>query len=448
MRLGGPLPESGAPIAPRRGLGRDALMTFAFRAGGMPFAFAITLVTSRYLLPEGRGAFVLALLSVTIAATLLGNVGVAATHELARREHDAKRVVAQALAVTLALGIVGTAVLFPVDYALADHGFRRVALVAFGLPAVLVVQTLAASLVALGRLLLANVLQFLLPVTTVATMFVFVVVADRGATGAVVAWVIAQSILACVALISTRELWWPPSLRSLPRARGLSMFRLGLQFGVVNLISLLNYRIELIILELRHGLAAVGLYSLAASMAELLWVVSSALATATVAPAVSGDDRAAAEVVARAIRGALIGTAILGACLAVAGVFLVTPVFGENFEPSIRPLLILVPAMVAFAPGSMVGVYFSMRQGRTRYPLMISLVSLAVTTISALILIPRHFISGAAEACAAGYVAGMVAGLYWFTRESGLGAASLVPRPADLRTLALVLRGLLPRGSR
>jgi O-antigen/teichoic acid export membrane protein len=93
VRLDAPQPDVEFTPRPRRSVGRDALATLAFRVGGMPFAFAISVVTSRYLLPTGRGAFVLALLTVTLAATLLGNVGVAATYELSRREHPDRDVV-------------------------------------------------------------------------------------------------------------------------------------------------------------------------------------------------------------------------------------------------------------------------------------------------------------------------------------------------------------------
>ena len=139
------------------------------------------------------------------------------------------------------------------------------------------------------------------------------------------------------------------------------------------------------------------------------------------------------------------GTAVLGVCLGIAGKFLISPIFGVYFESSVTPLLILIPATVAFAPGSIISVYFSMRQGKTRYPLLISVISLTVTTVAAIILIPGHFVSGAAEACAAGYIVGMTVGLYWFAHESGVGIASLVPRPADIRALFAAVRGLAPR---
>ena len=435
------------PLQPsRRRVGRDAAATLAFRTGSLPFTFAITIITSRLLLPTGRGAFVLALLTVTLAATLLGNVGVAATHELARKEHDEHIVVGQSLSITVALGLIGMLVLFPIDVALADQGFRRVAFVAAGLPAVLVIQTLSAALVAVGRLAFSNFLQFLLPVVTLGGMFVFVYWLDRGTTGAVVAWVVAQTAVAVVGLVGARSLWWPVKLRALPPGRILAMLLLGLRIGLVNLVSVLNYRIELIVLQVDHGLAQVGLYSLATSLAELLWIVSGAIATATIAPVVAvHSDEEAAIITARSVRWALITTAICAVALGIGSWFLIVPIFGTYFESSIHPLILLLPGVVAFAPGTVIAVYFSMRRGQTKYPLGICLVSLAVTGVLALLLVPGHFGVGAAVACSAGYIVGMVLGLWWFARQGHVRLGDLVPSRADVRASRVILRGLVPR---
>lgn len=430
---------------PRRSIGRDAIATLAFRVGGLPFAFGVTVVTSRYLLPTGRGAFVLALLTVTIAATLLGNIGTAATHELSRRELDPRVVTAQALFVSAVLGIVGMVVLFPLDYTLADQGFRRVSFVAAGLPGLLVVQSLTAMLVAVGRLMFANLLQFLLTLVTLGGMLGFVLGLHRGTTGAVVAWVLAQTLIAAVGLIAARSLWWPLRLSGLPFDRVRAMVLLGLRLGLVNLVGQLNYRIELIVLQLDHGLAQVGLYSLATSLGELLWIVSGAVGSAAVAPIVNApDDREAAAVAARAVRWTILGTAVAGVGLGIGGWFLIVPIFGAPFASSVRPLVLLIPGIVAFGPGVVTAVFFSQRQGRTRYPLQIAIVSLVVTCVLAILLIPGHIGVGAAAACSGGYIAGGVLGLYWFIRNGRVSARQLMPSLADVTAGGRLLRGFLP----
>jgi len=424
----------------------NALTTLAYRVGGLPFAFAITVITSRYLLPTGRGAFVLALLTVTLASTLLGSVGIAAAHELSRKEHTESSVLRHALVVALALGVVGSAVLFPIDLAFANRAFHNVAYAAFALPAVLVVQTLSSALVAVDRLRFSNLLQLLVPVVTLTAMLFFVIGLGRGTTGAVAAWVVAQIIVAAVAPIGTWRLWAPSSLLSLPRARVASMALLGLRLGVVNVVSLLNYRIELLILERERGLADVGLYSLATSLAELLWLISAALATATISPIVNlEDDAAAALVVARSIRWALGASALLGVALAAGGWFLIPPLFGDAFATSRVPLLILIPGVVAFAPGRILAVYFSMRQGQARLPLAFSLVSLVATTLVAVLLIPRFAATGAAIACTAGYVLSIAAALVWFARSANMSPRALLPRRSTLTSYRALARAIVGR---
>lgn len=437
--------ETEAEGQPRGGIGRNAVATLAFKVVGLPFTFAVTVVTSRYLLPTGRGAFVLALLTVTIAATILGNIGTAATHELARGESDARAVAAQALLVSVVLGAIGAVVLFPVDYALADQGFRRVSFVAVGLPGLLVVQSVTAMLVAVGRLMLANVLQLLLTIVTLGGMLAFVLGLHRGTTGAVLAWVAAQMAIAALGLVTARSLWWPVRLAALPFHRVRAMVLLGIKLGLVNLVGQLNYRIELILLELYHGLADVGLYSLATSLGELLWIVSGAVAAAAVAPVLAArDDVEAALVAARSVRWAVLGTVVGAVCVGVAGWFLIVPIFGPPFESSAKPLVLLLPGIVAFAPGVVTAVYFSQRQGRTRYPLQIAIVSLAVTSVLAVILIPGHFGVGAAAACSGGYVVGGILGLYWFVRQAHVPVRQLLPSFADVTAGGRVLRGFLP----
>lgn len=442
--LDDPTPDPGSAVS-RPQVGRDTITTLAFRLGGLPFTFGVTVVTSRYLLPTGRGAFVLALLTVTIAATLLGNVGTAATHELSRKEVERHLVVGQALLMSVVLGLLGMLALFPIDYALADQGFRRVSFVAAGLPGLLLVQTLSAALVGVGRLALANLIQFALTFVTLAGMLGFVLGIHRGTTGAVVAWVMAQTVVAALGLLAARDLWWPLQFGALPARRRASMLMLGIRLGLVNLVGQLNYRIELIILQVFHGLAQVGLYSLAISLAELLWLVAGALAAATVAPVVAAvDDAAAAAVVASAVRWALLGTALGGLGVGLGGWFLVVPIFGSPFESSIHPLLLLLPGVVAFAPGVLTAVYFSMRLGRTRYPLQGAVVSLCVTTVLAIVLVPGHLGVGAAVACSAGYGISGVLNILWFARETRVPARDLVPSLADVKAVPALMRGLLP----
>lgn len=431
--------------APAVGVRRGVLETLVARAGVLPLSFGIGVVTSRFLLPVGRGAFVLGLLAVTLAAALLGNVGTALVHEVGRDVRSAHALYGRAIALTAVLGVVGALALVPIDLALAQEDYRVVTYAVVGLTPLLLAQTVGSMLLALGRLRLWNALQLVLPAVTLAGMLVLVVGFSKGVTGAIAAWVGGQLGTAAVGLYATRHLWWPPPRDLFDLRRTYPMLVLGLRIGAVNLLSLVNYRIELIILESYRGLNSVGIYSLSTSLGELLWLASSAVSTAIVARAIHSDDSRAVGVVTRSVRQVLLGTAVLAVALGVVSPWLIPAVFGPRFGPSVDPLLALLPGIVAFAPGTVLAVFFSMRLGRIRYAFWLALTSTVATAIVAVVLIPSHGAMGAAIASTVGYVTSISVGLVWFAHIARVPLSALVPRPEDVLVHVRFARGLVGR---
>ena len=62
-----------------------------------------------------------------------------------------------------------------------------------------------------------------------------------------------------------------------PAARWQSQWPFIATIGVTNVVSLLNYRASLFLVERFHGLSVVGTYSVAVTVAELLWLLSSSV---------------------------------------------------------------------------------------------------------------------------------------------------------------------------
>jgi O-antigen/teichoic acid export membrane protein len=224
----------------------------------------------------------------------------------------------------------------------------------------------------------------------------------------------------------------PLTIREAVSHRIWFILKLGLKLGLVNSVSLLNYRIELFLLEVFRGLGSVGIYSLAAALAELVWLVSTSIATATVAPAIGGDPERARDVIVRGVRFALVGSTLFAIGLGVVAIVGIEPVFGAAFEPAITPLLLLLPGVLVFGPASIISVYFSMRHGRTRHPLLTSVTSAAVTAILCSVLIPIGGANGAAISSSLGYLAGISFYVVSFARDAGIRPTMILPRWSDL----------------
>lgn len=440
--------DAGAEAGSAQGgsrLSRKAFEMLLFRAGVLPVGLATTIVTSRFLLPEGRGAYVIGLLTVTLTATFIG-IGTSVTYEVGRGDEELQQVLRRGLALSAILGVALGAVLLPLNRSFAGDEYGSIQLFALGLPALLLVQAVGGGLVAVGRLRLWNVAQVLAPAAILAGLLGLVVVVDAGVRGAVVGWLAAQWLVAGVVLFGSRDLWLRGNRAArVSLARWRPILRLALQAGLVNLVALLNYRIALFVLERAEGLEAVGIYSLSMSLAELLWLLSSTLTVVVVAPALRADASRAADVVSQAVRHSLILTVVFAAVLAGVGAAAIPTVFGEPFRGSVEPLLLLLPGIVAYAPCNVLSMYFSMRLGRMRFPLLAAGVSALVTGLLCLALVPPFGPSGAAVSSTVGFTVGGLLLAAVFRRRAGVAARELVPRPSDGSAYTELVRALLRR---
>ena len=411
-------------VATARKVGQSTIETLLFRGLSTPIAMILVVLQSRFLHPEGRGAFVLAVLSVTIFSRLLGQLGVAVTNR--RQEHpDLRGLVLRAFAIAVVAGGVGTA-LIAVWGSLTDGlGFRLGALAACSLVPNVIWQTISGVLLGVGRIRLWNVIQLLSPVLTLVGMIAFVVVGDLGVGGAIGAWVAANALTALFALVMTRDLWVPPDVVPIDDALSRGIARIALVMGAVQVVNLVSYRAELLILGHYRGATGVGVYSIAMQSVESIWLIAGAMATSVTADAMLGDDGKAARLVAKTAGKGLLYTALAAVPIAAAAPFAIPFIFGHAFKNAAVPLALLMPGAVIYAPVSILVVYLSVRRGRPGLSLAVSVVAMVLTAVFAIVLVPRLGGSGAAVASSVGYAGGAVLSWLFFARLARIPAGEL-----------------------
>jgi O-antigen/teichoic acid export membrane protein len=403
-------------LASAKRVGRNTLETVVFRGLSTPTALLFVVVQSRLLEPVGRGQFVVVVLGATIVTRLLGQLGVAVTSRADDEPLPLADLVQRALALGLALGVAGTGVMVGLTAALGDAPAR---LALIGAPAVvgnIVWQTISGVLLGQGRIRLWNVIQLLSPVLALAALLVLVAGLDTGVDGAVAGWMLANVLTAAFALVGTRDLWLPFVRPRLDAAAG-TIARLALVMGVVQIVNLISYRAELFVLGHERDAFAVGVYSIAMQSVESMWLVPAAIATAVTAPVVAArSEGEAARLVARGAVRALLLAGGIAAAVGVAAPFLIPLLFGDDFKPAVRPLELLLPGVVLYAPVTVLVVYLSIRREQPRLSLLVSIVGLVVTFGGAVALVPGHGANGAALASSLGYVAGGVMAWLFFAR--------------------------------
>ena len=420
--------EAAPPITPNlvrpkeipgaRSVGRNTVETLLFRGISTPVAFALVVIQSRFLDPSGRGRFVLVVLSVTILARLFGQVGVAAT-SLGHGEQR-RPLVLRALGWTVALGLGGILLILAAGALIDSFGLRLAAIAAPALVPNIVDACLSGVLLGAARIRLWNYIQLLPPLLTLAGMLVVVVGLGGGVDAAVAVWTGSYFATMLFALAAARDLWLPLARVVLVDGPGRALVVLALGMGLVQIVNLIGYRIELFLLDRFKGLAAVGIYSIGMQAAESIWLIPAAIASAITAPVVHDDAAGAARVTRNACLKGLLYTAGVAVALGVLAPFVIPPVFGGEFRHAARPLAFLLPGVVAYAPVTILVVYISIRAARPRLSLFVSVVGLVVTAAMSIVLIPPYGASGAAAASSIGYAAGGVAAWLIFERLARL----------------------------
>jgi O-antigen/teichoic acid export membrane protein len=195
--------------------------------------------------------------------------------------------------------------------------------------------------------------------------------------------------------------------------------------GVTNVISLLNYRASLFLVERFHGLSTAGTYSVAVTVAELLWLLSSSVTVSAYSKIGHPDVKVAASMTVQAVRINVLATVVAAPVLLGLAWWALPWVMGEAYVASLWPLAALLPGVAAYAAASSLSAFYTNHLGRPQLSGMIAGLSLTVSFVLGLLLVPRFGALGAGIASSLGYTVAIVAAYGVFLRHAGLPVKAL-----------------------
>ncbi|MBD3219696.1 oligosaccharide flippase family protein [bacterium] len=418
-----------------------------WRAAQKAAGVATAIVVMQGLGPEGNGRYSLTVTIITVlGAVLSAGVGLASVPRLRDGEESPRRILrAQGAWLLVVAGVLVILALLTRDSApwgwlegsLGWHPglLAAVPLAVLGLVAY---ETANYDLLAAGRVVVGTVTASGRALLLLAAMVLLLLVWSHGIVAAVLALVGAHAL---AGLVLGRRAWVTVTTRlpadgrartPLPRLAG-RLVRHGWLGQLSALIYLLLLRLDQFLLESSLDVRAVGLYAAAAWAAELLWLVPEALNPLLVHSSSNQADRHRDRTAARAVRLGLGLTALAAIPLAVVCEPLLALVRDGEFQAAAAPLRVLLPGIVAFAPGVILAGDFIGR-GRPAWNTHASAVTVVVNVALCLLWIPRFGIMGAAWASTVAYTLGAAIMMVRFQRLTGTRWADLlVPRPSDLR---------------
>ena len=127
-------------------------------------------------------------------------------------------------------------------------------------------------------------------------------------------------------------------------------FIFGLKGHISNVLSFINYRIDIFIIAFFLDDIAVGLYSVAVLISERIWLVSQSVSSVLFARIANlSDDVERNKFTSLASRNTLLITFIGGLILALVSHWFINLFFGESYSQSVIPFLYLIPGVVIFS---------------------------------------------------------------------------------------------------
>jgi O-antigen/teichoic acid export membrane protein len=183
-----------------------------------------------------------------------------------------------------------------------------------------------------------------------------------------------------------------------------------------NVATFLNYKLDFWVVDEYCGKSDLGIYSLAAQLSQLLWLLPSAFASVLYSYASKGTEKEAVQYAIRLKQVAFFGTLLLGIAGLALAYFLIPVLYGTEFTPAFPLMAIFMIGIIPFSIPSVIASLFAAR-GNFKMSFILSIIIFCISGVLYFTLIPAYGLTGGAIASAIAYFAGSIMCEIWFCRQ-------------------------------
>lgn len=419
---------------PTQGLRGVLLGSVGARLVNLALGAVAGIVIARELAPLGRGQYAV-VITTAGTAVALSHLSVEQAHLSMWRTIALRRtLVANAVVLAVGVGSIAAVVAFAVVHLLGQarvpvYSSTAMAAALAAVPVALLVLYTNSLIALSGRVDRLNRGLLLSAILQTSTLVTLAVTGNLTVTAVIVVW----SISTALPLLATL-----PVLR--PRARHLSRHVMraelvrGARYHVGGALLFLLFRADIFLVNAIRSAEEVGLYALAVTLAELLYVLSDSIAQTIVERQAGADQSDAAGVTALAVRVSLVGAGAAVVALALIGPLALPVVYGEEFRGSVSPFVLILPGVLAFAASRPIAALLAARD-LARIVAGLSAGAFAINVALGVVLIPLLGIDGAALSSTIAYTALAIGYLVAATRFTECRWPDFLPDLEEIRRL-------------
>jgi O-antigen/teichoic acid export membrane protein len=412
-----------------RSLRIDVALMASSKAFGLLFGVGSTVVIARELGPHGRGIIAVAF-GLALVLVQTGTLGIVSANPyfVARDPKRRGAVVANSVWLALTVGLLliacGTAVKLWLPGVVTGVSWVEMVIALCCIPTTLLALFLQSVLLGLGRSTAYNLTELAQAGLTLVALFLVLVVAHGGITAALIvmsAGPLAGAVAYALELHHGHPQRWRPDLELVR-----SMMSYAFRLYVATLLAFLVIRLDLLLVNLYRGSAQAGEYSIAATLAQGMYVFPAAIATNLFPRIAQGRGD---ELTTRVFRMSAI---VYGVCCLLAipvvgpGVHLL---YGPRFSEAATLFYWLLPGVFSLGMVTVLANHFAGR-GFPLPAMLVWFAGLGVNLAMNVVLLPRSGTYIASLASSVAYT--LLLGLHVRMFANGTPTyRSLIPRRAD-----------------
>ncbi|MDF2946811.1 MAG: hypothetical protein K0S51_1490 [Bacillales bacterium] len=402
---------------------KNSLITLLRQVISILLGLVFSIIIARVLGPENQGKYSLIILVPTIIITFMNlGIGMSTAFYVSKKEIEVQRAVSINLflgTILAVLGFIGGAffIYFWGKHFIDDVNMSMLLLALVSLPFLFFTNFLQPvfqgiqDFVTFNKVLLIQQLSNLLLFVILALIF-----SDKLLV-AIFAFLISFLISNFYILLSLKsKKLLNFSWNHIRKKDIMSLSIYGIKAHLSNIITFLNYRLDMFLLGYFLSPLYVGYYSVAVSISEKLSVFSQAI-SAVLLPSISASssnenrNKLTATIVRLLFHFLLIVIIILYATIS----FLINILFGEEYSNSIILIMILLPGLFALSLERILSNDLAGR-GKIEYNLYVSIFNVILNVLLNLALIPKIGVTAAAISSSITYVLSFFIKLFLFIK--------------------------------
>ncbi|MDD5529614.1 MAG: oligosaccharide flippase family protein [bacterium] len=383
-------------------------------------SLAMGVVIARVLGPEGKGTLkLLTLVPMMIAGFATMGIDVANVYFIGKKKYDIQSIVSNSIFIALCISLIILLIyplLIPKFFSLlkVDVAYWLKLVTYFFIPLYLLGTYFSSFLVGLQKIIIRSVIDIIRAVLLLVLIIVFLFLLHfNGLYSVVIINILIVFLTVCLSGLSLRN------IINFKPIYNREVFKTTTSYGVKAYVGSIahyfNIRLDFFFVAFFLSPKEVGFYSVAVSMAELIWYVPVAISTVLV-PAIAGSSKETSKILAyNTFRKMLIPFIIMSLILLCSGKFLIRFLYGAQFLPAFMPLVLLLPGVFLMAASGPFEDYIAGR-GKIEYNSLTAIYSFAVTIVLDILLIPKLGISGAAIASSCAYSITTLISIYYYLK--------------------------------